>query len=524
MPLRHWETAGNAPIRVRPAKAGAIYFVALVMLSFLIAQGWALVQMRDVEIDNARIATFNMTRALAQQADDTLRAADVALVGVVDRLNAEGMAPSLLAQIERLLKQTAAKLPALDGVNVYDAQGRGLITSRQQITSSFDIADREYFQYHARNNDTQAHVGTPNTSRVSGALILPISRRINHADGTFAGVAVATIEIAYFREFQARFKLENQGAIMLMTDTGIMVTRRPFDAGLVGADVTRGPVFKMYRSTGPEGTAVMTAKVDGIERLYSYRHLDHYPLVVASALSMNDVLAAWRKNIERTLATGAVLLFVLMVFGLRLIALIGERERAQQALTEAQHALESVNRELERLSLQDGLTGLSNRRHFDMALEEEFKRAMRAHTPLALLMIDVDFFKRFNDTYGHPAGDDCLKQLGTALRLAHSRPGDLAARYGGEELVVLLPNTDTGGAAELAERFRQAVLEQAIPHAGNPAGFVTVSIGVASCRPGRNQASGNALIEAADKALYRAKDGGRNRVCADLPKLRSMVG
>lgn len=337
-------------------------------------------------------------------------------------------------------------------------------------------------------------------------------------------MAVATIEIAYFREFQARFKLENQGAIMLMTDTGIMVTRRPFDASLVGADVTRGPVFKMYRSTGPEGTAVMTAKVDGIERLYSYRHLDHYPLVVASALSMNDVLAAWRKNIERTLATGAVLLFVLMVFGLRLNALIGERERAQQALTEAQHALESVNRELERLSLQDGLTGLSNRRHFDMALEEEFKRAMRAHTPLALLMIDVDFFKRFNDIYGHPAGDDCLKQLGTALRRAHSRPGDLAARYGGEELVVLLPNTDTGGAAELAERFRRAVLEQAIPHAENPAGFVTVSIGVASCRPGRNQASGNAPIEAADKALYWTKDGGRNRVCADFPKLRSMVG
>lgn len=133
MPSRHWETAGNASIRVRPAKAGAIYFVALVMLSFLIAQRWALVQMGDVEIDNARIATFNMTRALAQKADDTLRAADVALVGVVDRLNAEGMAPSLLAQIERLLKQTAAKLPALDGVNVYDAQGRGLSTSRLQI-------------------------------------------------------------------------------------------------------------------------------------------------------------------------------------------------------------------------------------------------------------------------------------------------------------------------------------------------------------------------------------------------------
>ena len=523
MPLPTSESAHSALAQAAPAKSGAIYFVALVILCFMTAQGRMLIQSRGAEIDSARIDTFNMTRALAQQADDTLRAADVALVGVVERLNTEGMAPSLLSQIERLLKQTTAKLPALDGVHVYDAQGRGLITSSQQITGSFNIADREYFLYHAQNSETQAHVGAPNISRVTGALILPVSRRINHPDGTFAGVAVAAIKIDYFQKFHGRFKLENQGVIMLMTDAGIMVTRRPFDNNLVGADVTTGPVFKMYRAHGPEGTAVMTAKVDGIERLYSYRHLDNYPLVVASGLSMNDVLAGWRKTIETTLVTGAVLLFVLLVFGLRLIALIGDRERAQMALTETQHALESVNRELERLSLQDGLTGLSNRRHFDMTLEEEFKRATRAHTPLALLMIDVDYFKRFNDTYGHPAGDDCLKQLSNALRLAHSRPGDLAARYGGEELVVLLPNTDINGAVELSERFRQAVLALEMPHAGNPVGLVTVSIGVAACHPARNNSSSNTLIEAADKALYRAKDTGRNQVCANSQRLHSVI-
>jgi diguanylate cyclase (GGDEF)-like protein len=172
-----------------------------------------------------------------------------------------------------------------------------------------------------------------------------------------------------------------------------------------------------------------------------------------------------------------------------------------------------MNQSLERLTLQDSLTGLGNRRLFDTALFDEFHRGKRAATPLALIMIDVDYFKRYNDLYGHPAGDECLRRLGETLMESGCRPGDVAVRYGGEELAVLLPDTDVDGANAMAERFRHAVLAQAIPHGGNPVGLVTVSIGAAACCPGEDAASCESLLQAADKALYAAKAAGRNQVC-----------
>ena len=161
----------------------------------------------------------------------------------------------------------------------------------------------------------------------------------------------------------------------------------------------------------------------------------------------------------------------------------------------------------------DGLTGLANRRRFDERLLEEWGRAYRDKTSLALLMIDIDHFKSFNDTYGHPAGDECLHTVAGILADEAQRSADMAARYGGEEFAILLPNTDAGGCARLGERIRRALHEARITHDHNPPGIVTASIGGAVCRPGFERSAGPAsLVEAADRALYAAKDGGRDRV------------
>lgn len=169
---------------------------------------------------------------------------------------------------------------------------------------------------------------------------------------------------------------------------------------------------------------------------------------------------------------------------------------------------------LETLAIEDGLTGLANRRRFDERLREEWGRAYREKTSLALLMIDIDHFKPFNDSYGHPAGDECLHSVAGILADEAQRSSDLAARYGGEEFAILLPNTDAAGCARIAERVRRALHDAAIPHRANPPpGIVTASIGGAVCRPGVERSAGPAsLIEAADRALYAAKDGGRDRV------------
>lgn len=169
---------------------------------------------------------------------------------------------------------------------------------------------------------------------------------------------------------------------------------------------------------------------------------------------------------------------------------------------------------LEALAVEDGLTGLANRRCFDQRLSEEWARAYRDRTGLGLLLIDLDRFKEYNDTYGHPAGDDCLRMVANILAREAKRPGDLAARYGGEEFAIILPNTDAAGCAQIAERIRQAVCEAKIAHASNaPSMLVTASIGAAACRPGMERSVGPvSLIEAADRALYAAKDGGRDRL------------
>jgi diguanylate cyclase (GGDEF)-like protein/PAS domain S-box-containing protein len=174
--------------------------------------------------------------------------------------------------------------------------------------------------------------------------------------------------------------------------------------------------------------------------------------------------------------------------------------------------LAQANQRLEILAARDGLTGLANRRTFDEALAREYLRALREQSMLALMMIDVDRFKSFNDHFGHPAGDECLRRVAGAVESAIRRPGDLAARYGGEEFAVLLPNTDERGAAEVAEAIRAAVRALALPEGVADARAVTVSAGVAAITSGHRRDGHKVMLADADRALYAAKNGGRDQV------------
>jgi len=188
-------------------------------------------------------------------------------------------------------------------------------------------------------------------------------------------------------------------------------------------------------------------------------------------------------------------------------------ERSRAEVEDINRRLAESNRELQRLSRRDGLTGIANRRHFDEYLELEWRRAERDGRPLSLLIADVDHFKAFNDVYGHQAGDECLRRIAHTIDAQLSRSIDVTARYGGEEFAVILPETPLAGALNIAERMRGAVMGLRIRHEASPVSdFVTVSIGAASVIPRRGETP-ERLIGAADQALYDAKQGGRNRVC-----------
>jgi diguanylate cyclase (GGDEF)-like protein len=219
---------------------------------------------------------------------------------------------------------------------------------------------------------------------------------------------------------------------------------------------------------------------------------------------------------EAALSAATLLGLFLLEINRRFVRVSMRAETLTELQSELTHRMDEqaeANAVLARLARQDGLTLLANRRILDEALVLEWRRARREHMPLALLMIDVDHFKKYNDHFGHPAGDACLRTLAGLISEVANRSGDLAARYGGEEFALLLPGTDLHGARIIAELLRTALLHSRIPHDATASGLVTVSIGAASLIPSADEAdAAESLVAAADQALYRAKASGRDRV------------
>ena len=211
------------------------------------------------------------------------------------------------------------------------------------------------------------------------------------------------------------------------------------------------------------------------------------------------------------LGLAALIGAVSVLYRLRLRAAKAREAELVRLVEERTSQLQQANDHLQRLSYMDALTGIPNRRHFEEIFEMEWRRALRAKAPIALMMIDVDSFKSYNDTFGHRAGDGCLTRVAQALDGAAARAGDLVARYGGDEFAAILAGTDAAGATDVAERLRAMVEALGIELGGAERRVVTISVGVAAAVPG-DVTSSELLLGAADQALYRAKHDGRNCV------------
>ena len=577
---------------------------------------------RQVQLRQVRTETANLGRSLAEHAQSSMHLADAVLLNLRDEVEARGTSAPQLAALQQLIGQRLAAVPLLRGLAVCDEHGEALARSADPGGPGLNFADRDYFRRHRDSAERGPFIGPPVASKVDGTWVVTVSRRLDHADGSFAGVVVGFIPVTFFQSHYASFDVGTQGVIMLVGADAAIIARQPFIAGAVGTSLANGVTFREHLPRARAGNVEYTATLDGTVRLSSYRLLDDYPLVVMVARSRAEALAEWQAETWTHLAGVTLAALLILDFGRRLAAQIRERERAERmnASWAAEYRLLTANmtdvvarlgtdlkrtyvspgcqhllgyapeeligrgpkftahpddwpivdaafaamkaaaepvrevfqyrglrrdgtvvwieacgqrldpeqgyvvacrdislrkqaeQQLEAMSREDGLTRLANRRGFDEALEKEFQRAARSAAPLALVMIDVDRFKSFNDRYGHQAGDACLRAIAATIGGAFRRPGDLTARYGGEELAVLLPDVAIDGAGFMAARLREAVCELAIPHADSPSGIVTISLGVASTFPGRGPATPADLVKAADDALYAAKHGGRNTI------------
>ena len=500
----------------RPLVARSIALLAAFCALLIGIHGWSLWAARQGQLQETAASTSNMARALAAQAETSFKIADAILAETVERVEHDGVEGAAGERLHQRFLHIAAHSSEVHGLFVYGPDGSWRVTALASAVRA-NNADRDYFRYHQLHTDRRTRVGKPVRSRSTGVMVIPVSRRIDRPDGSFGGVALVTLDLGYFGRFYDRFDVGREGTIVLALDDGTLIYRRPFKESLVGTSIAQGPVFQAMKKTGPVGTAMLRARIDGIERLYSYRHLEGYPLLVASAQSKDEILGGWWVAVIKMSCVVIFAVAMLAWGGARMIRQIRIREKLEDELRRAGDTLEEQNRALKTLAESDGLTGLANRRLFDDALAGELARARRSGSEFALILCDVDFFKKYNDRYGHAAGDDCLRQVASAIADGARRPGDLAARYGGEEFAVILPDTGLEGARTVAEAIRAVVAGLALEHADTPGGKVGLSLGVVAGMAGVEADS--AWIEAADRLLYEAKSSGRNRVVARAASL-----
>jgi diguanylate cyclase (GGDEF)-like protein len=473
-------------------------FVVVVCLIIVALEGWRDWDERDNEFGRIESEMKNLAKSLTQHAEDTFELADAILVDVVDRVETSGASPASIAQMDASLADRIQTLPRFKSVVVYGEDGFLLSSSLPGHRHKVNSRDMAFFQHHSTSPGNRWFFGPLIRDPLGGDWILTLSRRFDKPDGDFGGIVLVSIPPRYFANFFGRFDVGSQGAITLFNSNGILLSRYPYIENAIGKDSTQE---RLFTEKVASGNYQYVSPIDGVARISGYQRNHIFPIGVLSSVGEQQALADWNQEFAFRAVGVSLLVSMIGYLGWNLAGQLRRREKAEA--------------ELAILAATDGLTGLANRRSLDMAMESEWLRAARDDTPLSLLLIDIDHFKSFNDFYGHQAGDECLQEVARVLKEAVKRPGDLVARYGGEEIAILLPATPAAGARVIAEDIRSRIEALAMRHeASGPSRVLTISIGSATLMPAIEvfRADPTILITLADRALYRAKLEGRNRV------------
>lgn len=523
-------------------RTNLLVLLAILAVLVVIDRSREIAKTRDTEIERARADLLALAQdgverqsALISQIRATLRLA----------VTLPKLAGTALTDCRASLREIVSDRPWIASLSVIRPNGDPLCTSLDKIVPQ-NLADRDYFKQALA---TQSFVVSDYIfSRLTKKpIIVAVMPRLE--GGAVTAILAAAIDVQQLNRLAARTAKRSGAEVMLLDRKGTVIAASPNAERWIGRDVAAQSDF-WRRVKGPDGH-FETSSLEGEKRFVGHVRSPDTGAFLVVTRARSDVLAH-----ADELAKAAVLKIVIFgLLGLLGVWLGGEwfvlrpldtltksaarlgsgdlKTRVSTAglspelkllaetfngmaaqLSQHEAELQRANLQLSQLAATDGLTGLANRRQFDERIDAEWRRACRSGERIALLMIDVDRFKNFNDRYGHLAGDECLKRVAEVLSNAGRRPGDLSARTGGEEFAILLPTADADDAAVIAESVRAAVEAMGIEHLDSAGGVVTASIGAASLRP-RPGSDVRSLINAADAALYRAKRAGRNRVMID---------
>lgn len=492
------------------------FFMAILVVAGMATSAWTLSRSWERAMYDTQRDAMNLSVSQARQAEDTFLQTELVLRDIRRNLPAQGVANLDVGQFDRYLSELQRGLPQLHGLLVYNPLGHMVSTSFGKIPPVSINSDREYFIYHQRHNHGSLHISHVIRSRSTGDLVIPVSLRINNAEGRFAGVLLATVKIDYFRHFYSYFELQNRDMLALLNTDGAAVYVRPYGDEIINRNFSQSPLFSTGLSKRERGTATWVSPLDKVERIYGFARLERYPLVVAAGYDKRALWHRWLRDSMADLMLNVMLLLGTLLMGIVIFRQVRTNVRNQAELALLRDELTSINHTLQLMALADGLTGLANRRQFDLYLSQSVKASAVIQKPVALIMIDIDFFKRYNDCYGHVAGDDCLRRVGAIIQKLARGKKDLVARYGGEEFAIILPGTGQQEALRLAQLAVDAVRKEKIPHqqSASALNVVTISAGCYSLVCSTDFDEVVRLKEGADRALYQAKVEGRDRAVA----------
>jgi len=456
-----------------------------------------MLDMRRGEEELARQTLENLASSIDADISRNIELYDLSLRAVASNM--------VLPEIESVSKPIrhlilfdhAATAKHFGAIQVFDAKGRLTVDASTLDPLPENRSDEEYFKVHREHSSIGLFISRPMLHRSAYAIVL--SRRISASDGRFLGVVAGSIRFSYFHDLFGRLSLGAGDTITVLRSDRTIIMRRPFDLDVIGTNLAdRSPRWDP-ENLPSEASYAGPGPVDSVPRLYVRRNSTS-PLFVVVGKPLDSILNLWRTEAIRIAAVMMALISFVLAVTLFLAREISRRAKAED--------------KLEELATTDALTGLRNRRKFDDVIDAEWRRAARQATPIALLMIDADHFKAYNDSFGHQAGDQALVSIAICISDSVRRAGDCAARYGGEEFAVLLPGLAAMDALRVAETIRLKV-----EGSSDGQSISTVSIGVASLTPMPGM-DWTGLVNAADRALYAAKANGRNQsVLASFPKL-----
>ena len=528
-------------------RARLIVLALLAIAPLMVERVHGLEQARAASTERANAEVVDLARRGVEEQREIIYSVR-ALLQIVSRVYAR--IPLEQSNCNQYMADLTTNIPWIRDLSVASIDGR-IKCSTEPLAIGLNVSDRPHFQ-----NALQSRGFTLSDyliNRLNQAPSLVATFPVIAEDGSVKGVVLAVINLQWIGDLAANAAQRAGASVMLLDGKGVVIAGSADQQDFIGRQFA-GRSLTREMLGNDEGT-ITAPGFDGVRRIFAFVRVPWTRARLAVGLDEASVHAGIDARIDFAyLQLGGFGMFVLLLawFGgeqlvvrpirslVRTAARFGRGDlhvRASQEpwvaefaplaaalddmaakLAEREEELQIANQHLEELASLDGLSGLANRRGFDRQIEREWQRAAERCQPLALMMVDIDHFKLFNDRYGHVAGDTCLRAVGETLSLVTLDEAVLVARYGGEEFALLLPGLDLERAAALADEARKAVEDLLINHSESPCGHVTVSIGVEAIVPDKFETIAG-LVEAADNALYAAKRRGRNTVVTHVRTL-----